>query len=158
MVGWKCLERVGMKVFINEIYTGIRYQCVELARRYYLTMYRTVFEDVPVAKDIYGIKYLTDTLTGEHIVWPSYPNRKTSPKPIEGSLLIWSNDLPTGHVAVVTKVTDDHVHIIEQNQKQTHRVLPFSKGRIISEGLKGWKMPPSNRKCTHCGHVYINKA
>ena len=131
--------------FWNGIYTGIKYQCVELARRYYLIKYGALFQNVDSAKDIFSIRTLTSVITGQPIFWETRLNISTSVHPVPGSLLLWGpvdTFAHTGHVAVVVNVTKNYVYIIEQGFGQGKRKLPMRDGIIISKGLLGWKMPP----------------
>jgi len=132
-------------VYWNGIYTGIKYQCVELARRYYLARFGVLFDDVVDARDIFSLHTLKDLMSGRIIFWQGYMNISTSPPPMPGSLLIWmtgDNFQKSGHVAVVVSVTKNYVYIIEQNYGQGKRKLPYRNGIIVSPGLVGWKMPP----------------
>jgi len=132
-------------VYWNGIYTGIKYQCVELARRYYLARFGTLFDDVVNARDIFSLHTLKDLMSGRIIFWQSYINISTSLPPMPGSLLVWmtgDNFQRSGHVAVVVSVTKNYVYIIEQNYGQGKRKLPYRNGVIVSPGLIGWKMPP----------------
>jgi len=131
--------------FWNGIYTGIKYQCVELARRYYLIKYGVLFQSIDSANDIFGLHTLTHFLTGQMMFWDTHLNIATSQRPVPGSLLIWAPVEPfaqTGHVAVVVNVTKNYIYIIEQNNGQGRRKLPVRNGIIVSKGLIGWKMPP----------------
>jgi len=127
------------------IYTGIKYQCVELARRYYLIKYGVLFKNIDSAKEIFGLRTLHHFITGQPIFWETRLNISTSVQPIPGSLLLWGPVdafAPTGHVAIVVNVTKNYVYIIEQGFGQGKRKLPMRNGIIISKGLIGWKMPP----------------
>jgi len=136
-------------MYYNGLYTGIKYQCVELARRYYLIYYGAIIQQVENAKDLFSVHTLRDSLTGRLFFWDGYMNISTSPRPVPGSLLIWGpcNEFPvTGHVAVVINVTRNYVYIIEQNYGQGRRRLPIRDGIVVcgkedSKGLMGWKMP-----------------
>jgi len=86
-------------------YTGIKWQCVEYARRWLLVHKGMVFGDVDVAADIWDkIDHLTRVDTKEQIPLKSYLNG--SPQaPKVGDLLIYARSFyNTGHVAVVTEV------------------------------------------------------
>jgi len=128
----------------NGYYTGIKYQCVELARRYYLIKYNLLFESVKNAKDIVGLSRILDMDTGTYVAWPTHPNKAASPPPTVGSLLVWDSAgvyAPTGHVAVVTYAGWNFVDIAEQNHGTGHRRLPVKNGVIANPGLIGWKQP-----------------
>jgi glutathionylspermidine amidase/synthetase len=103
--------------YIDDNYTGFKWQCVELARRYWLLNYGIVFDSIPMAYDIFrleGARRVKDNETFKMIghrngskVWP-----------VKGSLLIWNpvgEFRRTGHVAVVVNVQDTFVDIVEQN-------------------------------------------
>ena len=131
--------------FWNGIYTGIKYQCVELARRYYLMKYGVLFENIEYAKDIFGLRTLINIFTGQPVFWETQLNISTSVRPQIGSLLLWApldDFAQTGHVAIVVNVSKNYVYIIEQGHGQGKRKLPIRNGIIISKGLIGWKMPP----------------
>lgn len=129
-------------MYWNGIYTGIKYQCVELARRYYLIKYGLLFDDVRIAKDIVHLHTIYNTNTKRNNQWPTCLNMGL---PVVGSLLIWdvTDEFPkTGHVAIVTKVTQKYVEVIEQNYGPGRRQIPIENGKIKSEGLLAFKMPP----------------
>ena len=131
-------------VLWNGIYTGIKYQCVELARRYYLVKYNRLFEPVSTAKDLVGLMRIMELDTGTYVAWPTHLNKADSPRPRIGSLLLWDAEgayAPNGHVSVVTYVGWNFVDIVEQNYGRGHRRLPIRGGIIASRGLLGWKQP-----------------
>ena len=128
-------------MYWNGIYTGIKYQCVELARRYYLIKYGLVFDEVRMAKDIAHLHTIYSMENKRYIQWPTYLNVGI---PIVGSLLIWdiTKEYPQSHVAIVTKVTQKYVEVIEQNYGSGRRQIPIEGNRVISKGLLAFKMPP----------------
>ena len=132
--------------FWNGIYTGIKYQCVELARRYLVIKHDLIFDQVPNAYDIFALRSIYDMQGQRLLPWPSHPNRCCH-LPQKGSLLIWASRghyTPTGHVAVIIRAGDSFVDIIEQNDGDGHRRLPIREGRIVcTRGghIMGWKNP-----------------
>lgn len=100
-------------------YTGIKWQCVEYARRWLLVNLGVVYGDVDVAADIWtritGFKAATGTngdMTVEKLV------NGSSSGPRRGDLLIYGREyLGTGHVAVVLEADLDQgwVRVGEQN-------------------------------------------
>ena len=76
----------------NGIYTGIQFQCVELARRYLLANYGLLFDGVNNAYEIFGLRTI-QIGSNQHLYWPSHPN-KSCHLPPPGSLIIWN---PKGH-------------------------------------------------------------
>lgn len=89
--------------------TGIKWQCVEYARRYLQTTRGITFANVKGAFEIPGAKFTT--LDGDSI-------KKTNDLKI-GSLVIWpkkyKNNAPYGHVAVVSKIKPNGIYVAEQN-------------------------------------------
>jgi glutathionylspermidine amidase/synthetase len=141
--------------YINGIFTGLKYQCVELARRYWLIEYGVIFESIPNAYDIFPLEFATRVHDQVQIPMYSYNNGL----PRKGDLLIWAAEgyyKDTGHVAVVVDVQSDYLDIVEQNIEDTiwpegmnysrRLSLSFSKdiGWIIQDTfndtrLIGWK-------------------
>jgi len=129
-------------MYWNGIYTGIRYQCVELARRFYLIKYGLLFEEVQGAKEIANIQTIYHIEHKRYVYWPTYMNAGL---PVIGSLLIWdaTEEFPkTGHIAVVTRVTQKYVEVIEQNYGTGRRRIPIVNGQLKSKGLLAFKFPP----------------
>ncbi len=134
----------------NGIFTGLRYQCVELARRYLLQTYGLVFARIDNAYEIFDLPELKGPLTGSTVAWPSHTNEGFTPSACHvGSLIIWAASgfyEPTGHVAVVSDASPTYVEIVEQNEETTRRQLPIVDGRIYcthtDTTILGWKVPP----------------
>eukprot|EP00667_Euglena_gracilis_P019397 EG_transcript_20789 len=101
----------------NGVYTGAKYQCVELARRYWLINRGIVFESIPMAYHIFGLRSAKRVADNRSVPLETHPNG-AGPRPEKGSLLIWEARgffRGTGHVAVIVSVQDSHVDIVEQN-------------------------------------------
>jgi hypothetical protein len=99
-------------------YTGIKWQCVEFARRWLLVNKGLVYGDVDVAADIWArITYLTRVADNKSVQLNAYPNGSMqAPRP--GDLLIYAREYQnTGHVAVITSVdmASQSVKVAEQN-------------------------------------------
>ena len=106
---------------IDGIYYGIKWQCVELARRWLIKSYNITFEDVNIAREIYDLQYLINQKDSSKIPWISITNGSTI-KPNIGSLLIWEKEYnygSTGHVAIIIDIGDSWIRIIEQNVDNT---------------------------------------
>ena len=103
----------------NGVFTGYNWQCVELARRYWLVNFGVVFESIPMAFDIFELKTAREVATNRSIPLYHHANGSSSCLPNRGSLLIWDavGEMfsVTGHVAVVVNVTPTFVDIVEQN-------------------------------------------
>jgi len=105
---------------INGVGTGLKWQCVEYARRWLLLHKGLVYGDVETAADIWDkVNHLTHVATNTKIPLESFLNgSKHSPR--IGDLLIYArafND--TGHVAVVTDVNYKKgvIEVAEQNYR-----------------------------------------
>ncbi|EQC32802.1 hypothetical protein, variant [Saprolegnia diclina VS20] len=120
--------------YVDGVYTGVRWQCVELARRYLYINYGVIFGDVDYAFQIYDLPAFERVTTKAAVAVTKHSNGAATP-PSPGSLLIWSaygEMAETGHVAVVVNVTDTHVDIAEQNVEDT--IWPT--GRLYSRRLQ----------------------
>ena len=89
--------------------TGIKWQCVEYARRYLQTTRGITFANVKGAFEIPRAKFTT--LDGTSV-------KKTNDLKV-GSLVIWpkkyKHNSPYGHVAVVSKIKSNGIYVAEQN-------------------------------------------
>ena len=102
----------------NGTYTGIKWQCVEYARRWLLVNTGAVYGDVGIAADIWDkIDHLTDVKTKIPIPLETHLNGSTQ-APEVGDLLIYAKAFNgTGHVAVITGIDINNglVEVSEQN-------------------------------------------
>jgi glutathionylspermidine amidase/synthetase len=137
----------------NGTYTGIKWQCVEFARRWLLDNQGVVYGDVDTAADIWN-KIQSVTRVADNRQFPLQPYLNGSPEPPQvGDLLIYAKEyLNTGHVAVVTEV-DLKVGVIrvaEQNflnqkwpantyARQIDTVRRDGKYWVLDAYLLGWK-------------------
>ncbi|MBZ0091563.1 MAG: CHAP domain-containing protein [Sulfuricellaceae bacterium] len=101
-------------------YTGIRWQCVEFARRWLVQNRGVSFGDVDVAADIWDkVDHFSRVSDGREEAADNYPNG-SAVLPQQGDLLIYAREfLGTGHAAVVTAVDSakGKVAVAEQNFK-----------------------------------------
>jgi glutathionylspermidine amidase/synthetase len=131
----------------NGIYTGIQFQCVELARRFLLANHGLLFDEVDNAYEIMGLDSIQSS-AGHDVFWPSHPN-KACHLPPPGSLIVWAptgHYKRTGHVAVVVQSSPSSVDIIEQNDGKGYRRLHVRSGKLHctrpGSEILGWKMFP----------------
>lgn len=137
---------------LNGTYTGIKWQCVEYARRWLLSNHNAVYGDVDFASDIWAkINHLTDVTSNKKIPLKSYINGSEIP-PKVSDLLIYTKEFNnTGHVAVVIDVDykNEIIYIAEQNYSNLgwpdnySRKLNFinkdGKYWLLDSYLIGWK-------------------
>ena len=97
---------------------GVKYECVEYARRYYMHVFGLTFKDVDNAIDLFQLSTMVDIKTNKRIPVRTIRNAPHElPEP--GDLIIWKADGPyevTGHVAVaVRSLGASTVQVAEQN-------------------------------------------
>ncbi|MPY71030.1 MAG: bifunctional glutathionylspermidine amidase/synthase [Alphaproteobacteria bacterium] len=109
--------RQAYRSYVDGIYMGHKWQCVELARRWMYLNRGYVFDDIAMAYDIFRLRHVRMVADGTLLPLRAFRNGAKRP-PEPGALLIWNEggefDV-TGHVAVVTEVLPDRVRCIEQN-------------------------------------------
>jgi len=105
----------------NGLYYGIKYQCVEFVRRWLIHVYGITIDEVEMAYEIFDLPYAIKIQDKTRIPWNNIQNG-LSPRPVPGSLLVWGKGGrfgETGHVAIVTEVSDKWIRIAEQNVDNT---------------------------------------
>ena len=117
-----CLKtRDDYRSYLDGIFMGYKWQCVEFARRWLYVNKNYIFADISMAYDIFELRSVRHTKNNTILPLKSFKNgAKRWPEP--GCLLIWAEGgyfEDTGHVAIVTEVLSDEIHIIEQNVEQT---------------------------------------
>jgi len=116
----------GRNTTIDGYNLGLKYQCVEFVKRYYYEHLNHIMPNsYGNAKDFF-VKSLKDGQKSKQRNLTQYTNVSQT-KPKVDDLLIFdgtpSNEY--GHVAVISKVTDNKVEIIQQNPG------PFRQSRVI---------------------------
>ena len=94
-------------------FTGMRWQCVEYARRYLWIKQNVTFGSVEGAEDIFKLSEVHDPLlldgsTAKKKTFVSYRNSEPVDSPRVGDVLIWprQEDMPYGHVGIVVALGD----------------------------------------------------
>lgn len=110
-------DRHAFRHYVNGVYTGYKWQCVEFARRWLLLNKGYVFDDIAMAYDIFKLASVKRVADGSEMPLRSFRNGSQR-RPEPGCMLIWDEggefDM-TGHVAIVTEVLDDRIRVAEQN-------------------------------------------
>jgi glutathionylspermidine amidase/synthetase len=110
-------NRAAYRSYYDGIYMGYKWQCVEFARRWLYINKGYIFNDVSMAYEIFNLRTVREVATNQLLPLQAFKNgAQRHPEP--GSLLIWEEGgefKHTGHVAIVTEVTNDYVRIVEQN-------------------------------------------
>ena len=106
--------------YYNGIYTGIKWQCVEFARRYLIVTHGITFSDVTSAFQIPDAKFTT--LDGKQ-------NIEVRNDLQVGSLIVWPKNYMAnsvdGHVAVVSSITPTGITVVEQNYDNKNEINRF---------------------------------
>ena len=137
--------------YVIDVYTGIKWQCVEYARRWLLVNQGVVYGDVDIAADIWGLDYVQTPHEGSKFVFQGFVNGSLE-VPQRGDLLIYSDEFfGTGHVAVVLQVDIERKRVLvgEQNfdnskwAQQYARAIPYVTHNngvwLLDSYLIGWK-------------------
>jgi len=110
-------DRKAFRSYVDGIFMGYKWQCVEFARRWLYLNKGAIFDNIPMAYDIFHLRTLRSV--HDHTLLPlrSFRNgAKRHPEP--GCMLIWEEGgefEETGHVAIVTEVFSNAIRIVEQN-------------------------------------------
>ena len=118
--------------FVNKTYTGIKWQCVEYARRWLLVNKGVVYGDVDVAADIWSkIDHVTRVADNKSIPLQAYLNGSNTAPQI-GDLIIYAKEyLGTGHVAVITEVDTNAGTVKVAEQNFLNQRWPADYARVI---------------------------
>jgi glutathionylspermidine amidase/synthetase len=110
-------DRHAYRSYLDGLYMGQKWQCVEFARRWLYTNRGQVFDEVAMAYDIFRLRSVLVPATGSRLPVHSFRNGSRRP-PEAGGLLLWDEGghFPTtGHVAIITEVGDGYLRVAEQN-------------------------------------------
>ncbi len=103
--------------FLYEVFMGMKWQCVEYARRWLFIRKGCVFDSIDGAADIWDLKIVQRVVDKQCFNLIQHPNGSPSP-PQNESLLIYTRssvDMPFGHVAVIVDVLPDFIRVAEEN-------------------------------------------
>ena len=143
--------------FIEKTFTGIKWQCVEYARRWLLVNNNVVYGDVDIAEDIWHVDFVQSPDNKNQFEFASIVNGAKEENLQRGDLLIYSRAFyGTGHVAVILEVDDQKqiIRVGEQNfsnkvwQHDYAREIQYIKKNnsiwLLDEYLIGWKRVSHN--------------
>lgn len=151
----KCVKHEMNFVFLEntnrELISGMKWQCVEYARRWLIENKNVTFADVQYAYSIWDLKSGERVDTNEEVPLFQFENNISKTPPQVGDLLIYSSKIAiTGHVAIVAGVDDTSITIAEQNHSNdfwegdnySRRLLTEvdeeGRYRISDNALIGW--------------------
>lgn len=134
----------------KQIFTGVKWQCVEYARRWLIDNLGITFASIDNAYQIWDLPHFSHANSDRAVPIVRCQNDISTVAPSLGDLLIYSNALIiTGHVAVIVGVEQDSILIAEQNHnhfwidKSYSRRLPLQQdanGRfhLVDKAVIGW--------------------
>ena len=126
------------KNYVNGQFTGLKWQCVEYARRWLIQVKGIIIEDVETAEDLWKLKTVT-SINGKTYKFMNVTNGI----PPVGSLLIYkkTNKYPFGHVAVIVDVHENgEIDIAEQNYS-LEKWKGYSRRITMKDSdILGWKI------------------
>jgi hypothetical protein len=124
---------------------GLKYECVEFARRYYIKVFGVTFDDVNNAEDIFKLRNAIDIRTKKKIPFLHINSLTEQPQP--GDLLIWKRSKPYseyGHVAIVIQSNSPSMATIAEQNEDTPNGI--RRVNIHRPGIMGWmRLIPSNK-------------
>ena len=138
--------------FVDQVFTGIKWQCVEYARRWLLLNKGVVYGDVDIAADIWNLEYVHSPDKNKQFKLRGFVNGSVDAGLQRGDLLIYAKAFyGTGHVAVVLQVDAEKqlVYVGEQNynndawQHKYARAIPYivrdDTTWLLDAYIIGWK-------------------
>jgi glutathionylspermidine amidase/synthetase len=134
-------DRLSYRSYVDGIFMGYKWQCVELARRWLYLNRGYIFDDVAMAYDIFHLRSVRVIKDNSRLPLRSFRNGAKRP-PEPGCLLIWNEGGEfehTGHVAIVTDVIGNRVRCIEQNVDHViwHNTRIYSRELTARVGAHG---------------------
>jgi len=141
----------GRNVTKDNYNLGLKYQCVEFVKRYYYEYYKHKMPDAyGHAKDFFDPKVKDGELNlNRNLTQYTNPSKE---KPEVGDLVVFSGSILNrfGHVAILSKVSENEIEIIQQNPG------PFSDSRekFELEKEKGNYKIKNERLESHETHYY----
>jgi len=132
-------NRHAYRSYLDGLYMGYKWQCVEFARRWLYLNRGYVFSDVAMAYEIFLLDEVMEIGSERRLPLQSFANGSKRP-PEPGCLLVWNEGGDfhrTGHVAIVTEVLPDRVRIAEQN----YHHQPWPEGCNYSREIEAKTSP-----------------
>jgi len=127
-------DRQAYRSYVDNIFMGYKWQCVEFARRWLYLNKGYIFDNVAMAYDIFLLRSVRSLKDNQMLPLHSFRNG-TRRHPEPGCMLIWDEGgeyEETGHVAIVSEVFSDCIRIVEQNFD--HKI--WADGQNFSRELK----------------------
>ncbi len=136
----------GRNVTKDKYNLGLKYQCVEFVKRYYFERFHHKMPDsYGHARDFFQ-KGLADGKKNKQRDLFQFTNPSTS-KPKVDDIIVFQGNIfnPYGHVAIISRVTDTEIEIVQQNPgpaSPSRITIPLEhlsgKWKIKDDELLGW--------------------
>lgn len=141
------MGNVSSRNVIDGYNVGLRYQCVEFVKRYFLERYdHRMPNSYGHAKDFFDTALADGSLNQARGLLQFRNNSASKPQP--GDLLVldgWKGN-PYGHVAIVSKVQSGEIEIVQQNCGTTRETIGLDmhdgKWRLDGRRALGWLRMP----------------
>ncbi len=127
-------NRKAYRSFVDGIFMGYKWQCVEFVRRWLYINKQYIFDDIPMAYDIFRLRSVRKLKDNSLLPLHSFKNGSRR-RPEPGCLLIFApvgEFSITGHVAIVTEVHNEYLRFADQNDD--NRIWP--EGQDFSRQLR----------------------
>lgn len=131
--------------------SGMKWQCVEYARRWYMLQLGYTFSSIDHAYQIWDLVEAEQLGSAVKKPWNKFSNGLSIEQPQANDLLIYNKEQGIhGHVSVIVKVAHGYVYLAEQNYSNTKWESPTyaRKARLIKSpqghytiedlGVIGW--------------------
>jgi len=110
-------DRHSYRNYIDGIFMGHKWQCVEFVRRWLYLNNGHIIDEVAMAYEIFELSSIRDVRNNRRLPIFSFRNgSRRHPQP--GCLLVWDEGgefVRTGHVAIITEIHQHCVRVVEQN-------------------------------------------
>ncbi|MEO8591133.1 MAG: CHAP domain-containing protein [Flavobacteriales bacterium] len=122
---------------------GLKYQCVEFVKRYYFERFQhRMPNSYGNAKDFFDTTIVDGTLNAD-LALLQFTNGSASMPEVDDLVVFdgWRGN-PFGHVAIISRVGDGEVEVMQQNTGSTRNTLDLDRvgdrWRIGSDRVLGW--------------------
>ncbi|CAF3338162.1 unnamed protein product [Rotaria socialis] len=111
------------------VYTGMKWQCVEYARRWLFVRKGCTFDSVVAATDIWTQISIVQQVVGGKCFTLKKQSDGSKTRPTNESLLIYKlgTDMPYGHVSVIVDVLPNSIRVAEQNYDANYWLGNYSR-------------------------------
>lgn len=146
------VSHVSGRNMMNGYNLGLKYQCVEFVKRYYyLHLHHKMPDSYGHAKDFYDATVASGNLNKKRNLIQYKNGEGAKPKPDDLLIMDKTSFNPYGHVAIISKVSDEEIEIVQQNPG---RMAPSRVNFGLTETNGKWTIENSRvlgwlRKQTH---------